>query len=78
MSNVMIPQKTQQGWILDLTPDFAQALGVEVGSKAILYANDGKISYEILPPLSSDLEASILRINERYKEAFAELKRLGD
>ena len=78
MSSVMVPRKSKEGWIIDLAPDFAEALGVPEGSMAILYASDGKISTEIIPPPSPALEKSIQRISEKYKEAFEEMRKFGD
>ncbi len=73
-----IPQKTEQGWAINIPPEFAQALGVAEGSIALLHAKQGKIEIEILPPPSAELIQSSRRIYEKYKEAFEEMKRLGD
>ena len=78
MSDVLSPQKTGRGWIMDLPPEMAKALGVEEGSVIVLYPHEGGMSYEILPPLSPDMKASVLETCEQFKEAFAEMKRLGD
>lgn len=78
MSSVMVPRKTKEGWIIDLAPDFAEALGVLEGSIAIIYPHDGKIDFEIIPPPSPTLQAEIEETYEEMKDVFAELKRLGD
>ena len=39
MSSVMVPRKTKEGWIIDLAPDFAEALGVAEGSIAVSYTH---------------------------------------
>ncbi len=78
MSSVMVPQKTKEGWIIDLAPDLAQALGVAEGSIGILYVNDGKLSYEILPPPGSELEHEFQLAYAELKDTLAEMKRLGD
>jgi hypothetical protein len=78
MSIVLAPQKTGRGWIMDIPPEMAKALGVEEGSVLVLYPREGGMSYEVLPPLSPGMEASVLETCEQFKEAFAEMKRLGD
>ncbi len=78
MSGVLSPEKTGRGWIMDIPPEMANALGVEEGSVIVLYPREGSMSYEILPPLSPDMQASVLQTCEEFKEAFAEMKRLGD
>jgi hypothetical protein len=78
MSNVLTPEKTGRGWMLDIPPEMAAAMGVEEGSIIILYPHEGGMSYEILPPPSSELKASVRETYEQFKGAFAEMKRLGD
>lgn len=78
MSDVLSPQKTGRGWIMEVPPEMAQALGVDEGSVIVLYPHEGGMSYEILPPLAPDMQASVLETCEQFKEAFAEMKRLGD
>lgn len=78
MSSVLVPQKTGQGWIIDIPNEFAEALGIEVGSMALLYASDGKIDYEILPAPTPELEAEFQSAFAELEDAFAEMKRLGD
>jgi len=71
-------QKSDKGWIIELPDDFAAEIGVEKGSIAVLYGGNGKIESEIIKPPSPELEKAIDRIHEKYKDAFAEMKRLGD
>jgi hypothetical protein len=78
MSDVLSPEKTGRGWIMDIPPEMAKALGVEEGSVIVLYPREGRMRYEILPPLAPDMQASVLQTCEEFKEAFAEMKRLGD
>ncbi|MEK6286353.1 MAG: hypothetical protein AABO57_11480 [Acidobacteriota bacterium] len=78
MSSTTIPQKTHLGWVVDVPDEIAQALGVAEGSIALLHANEGRLEVEILPPPSAELVNSVRRINEKYKDAFEEMKRLGD
>ena len=77
MSELTI-QKSAKGWIIELPDDFAEEIGAEKGSIAILYGADGKIETEIIKPPSPELEKAVDRIYEKYKDAFAEMKRLGD
>ena len=78
MSYVLSPQKTGRGWIMEVPPEMAAAMGVEEGSVIVLYPHEGGMSYEILPPLSPGMQASVLETCEQFKEAFAEMKQLGD
>ena len=78
MNNQMIIQKSAKGWILELPDEFAESIGVEKNSIGLLGYKDGKIEVEILPPPSPELEKSIDRIFDKYKDAFEEMKRLGD
>lgn len=78
MSDVLSPQKTGRGWIMDVPSEMAEAMGVDEGSVLVLYPQEGGMSYEILPPLSPEMKASVLETCERFTEAFAEMKRLGD
>lgn len=75
---MLSPEKTGRGWVMDVPPEIAKALGVEEGSAIVLYPREGGMSYEILPPLTPDIRASVLQTCEEFKDAFAEMKRLGD
>ena len=77
MTNVKNPQKTKRGWIIEIDDDFAAELGVAKGSIALMNARDGKIVTEILSP-SPELEKSIDRLAEKYKDYFLEMKKIGD
>jgi hypothetical protein len=78
MSDVLTPEKTGRGWMMDIPPEMAAAMGVEEGSIIILYPCEGGMSYEILPPPSAELKASVRETYEQFKGAFEEMKRLGD
>ncbi|HWQ33397.1 MAG TPA: hypothetical protein VNQ79_11120 [Blastocatellia bacterium] len=78
MSSVLIPQKTGQGWVIEMPPEMAHAVGVAEGSLLILNAGEGGIRTEILPPPTPELEAAAQRLYQKYKDVFAELKRVGD
>lgn len=76
--SVLTLQKSEKGWIIELPEDFTETLGVEKGSIAVLYAGNGKIEADIIPPPSERLKDISKRIWEKHKEAFEEMKRLGD
>lgn len=78
MSSILTPRKTDLGWAVEIPPEIAQALGIAEGSLAVLSPRDGKLEAEILPPPSPELKESVRQIYEQYKEAFEEMKRLGD
>lgn len=77
MTNVKIPQKTDRGWVIEIDDDFALQLGVAKGSIALMNARNGKIETEIFSP-SPELEKSIDRLAEKYKDYFLEMKKIGD
>lgn len=77
MSNVKTPKKTERGWIVEIDDEFAAELGVAKGSIALMSACDGKIETEILSP-TPELEKTIDRLAEKYKDYFAEMKKIGD
>jgi hypothetical protein len=77
MNNVKTPKKTERGWVIEIDEDFATDLGVAKGSIALMNARDGKIETEILSP-SPELEKSIDRLAEKYKDYFEEMKKIGD
>ena len=75
---MLTPEKMARGWIMEIPPEMAAAMGVAEGSVIVLYLREGGMSYEILPPLSPDVKESVLQTCEEFKDAFAEMKRLGD
>ncbi len=78
MSSILTPKKTEQGWIIEMPPEMARITRVAEGSLLVLQATEEGISTEILPPPSPELEASAQRLYQKYKDVFAELKRIGD
>ncbi len=78
MSGTLTPQKTDLGWVIEIPKEMAQAMGVAEGSIAVLHPSAGSFEVEILPPPSAELKESVRRVYEKYKEAFEEMKRLGD
>ena len=41
MSDVLTPEKTGRGWIMDVPPEMAAAMGVGEGSVIVLYPREG-------------------------------------
>ncbi|HEX5083885.1 MAG TPA: hypothetical protein VFY40_17685 [Blastocatellia bacterium] len=78
MSELLVPEKTDLGWVVEIPSEMAQALGIEEGSIAVLYGKDGNVRVEILPPPSSELLKEAQETYAELKDTFAELKRLGD
>ncbi|HEX4949140.1 MAG TPA: hypothetical protein VFZ34_20860 [Blastocatellia bacterium] len=78
LTSLDTPQKTDQGWVIDIPPDMADVMGVAHGSIGILYPRPDGISIEVIPPLAPDLMESVKEICEQFREDFEEMKRLGD
>ena len=78
MSSELMPHKAGDSWVIEIPDEMAQAIGAAPGSVAVLHAAQGTIEVEVLPPPSPDLDESARRIYAKYKDAFAEMKRLGD
>ncbi len=78
MNNQVTIQKSEKGWIIEFPDEFAETIGVEKNSIGVLGYKDGKIEVEVLPPASPELEKSVDRIFNKYRDAFEEMKRLGD
>ena len=78
MSNQATIQKTDKGWIIEIPDEFADEFGVKKKSIGLLGYKEGKIEVEVLPPPTAELEKSVDRILDKYQDAFAEMKRLGD
>ena len=70
--------QTDQGWIIKIPADMIKIMGVAEGSVGVLYPGEGTLSIEVLPPLESDIKASVLQGCEEMRAAFEEMKRLGD
>jgi len=78
MSGVLVPQKSDIGWIIEIPHDLARSLEIVEGSIAILYGKNGNVGVEILPPPSPEFLDEVRETYEELKETFAELKRRGD
>lgn len=78
MENVLIPHRSEKGWVLDIPSEMAQEMGVMDGSFAVLTPRQGGIEIEVLSPPSRELKSSVYRIAEKYREVFEVLDRHGD
>ena len=66
------------GWVITMTPEMAHAAGVAEDSMIAFYLSDGAVTAQILPLASPELRADVHRIADKFRDAFAEMKRLGD
>lgn len=78
MSTLLTPNKTEQGWVVTMSPEMARAAGVAEGSLIMLYLKEGSVSAEILPPPTEEMRRSVQESIDKFGDAFAEMKRLGD
>jgi len=78
MNEILTPKKTDLGWVIQVPPEMAQGMGVAEGSLAVLHPKPSGLDVEILPPPSQELKESVRRVHDKYREAFEEMKRLGD
>lgn len=61
-----------------LTPEMAKDAGVTEGSLMVFCLKDGAASAEILAPATEEMKRGVEESVDKFKDAFAELKRLGD
>jgi hypothetical protein len=78
MPEVLTPQKGDQGWVVAMPPEMAREAGVAEGSFLVLYLRDGQVSAEILPTATEEARRGVSESVAKFKDAFAELKRVGD
>ncbi len=76
--NSLIPRQSERGWVIDMTPEMARAANVAEGSYVVLYLSDGNVTAEVLPPATEEMKQSVQRSIDKFGDAFAEMKRLGD
>ena len=78
MSSLLSANKTEQGWVVEMPPEMSNEAGVAQGSYIILYLSKGQVKAEILPPASAELKQEVREIADKFRDAFAEMKRRGD
>jgi hypothetical protein len=71
-------QRTEQGWVIAVTEEMAQVMGLPQGGFVLMRGEGGVIRTEVLPPPSPDLEKLSDEIMEKNRDLYQELKRLGD
>ncbi|HKS27186.1 MAG TPA: hypothetical protein VJS44_05175 [Pyrinomonadaceae bacterium] len=78
MSELLTPHKTERGWVVPMTPEMAREAGVSEGSYLLFYLKAGHVSAEILPPATAEMKRGVQESADKFEDAFAEMKRLGD
>jgi hypothetical protein len=61
-----------------MTPEMASEACVAEGSFLVFYLQDGQASVEILPPASEEMKRGVEESIEKFGDACAEMKQLGD
>lgn len=79
MSSTLVPRRQgQNSWVIDVTPEMAEAIDAPEGSRIILSLSKERIAAELLPPASAEIKANVKRLLDKYGDAFEEMKWLGD
>jgi hypothetical protein len=78
MAELLNPIKSERGWVIQMTPEMAREARAAEGSYLVIYLSESGISAEILPPATDEINASVKRSIEKFGDAFAEMKRVGD
>ncbi|HWP53456.1 MAG TPA: hypothetical protein VN476_04940 [Pyrinomonadaceae bacterium] len=78
MSELLIPTKSERGWVIQMSSEMAREAHAAEGSYLVIYLSESGISAEILPPATDEIKASVERSIEKFGDAFAEMKRVGD
>ncbi|MEP7337201.1 MAG: hypothetical protein ABI977_05605 [Acidobacteriota bacterium] len=68
----------EPGWLLKISSEVAEITGNAEGSVIGIYAKGGIPYVEVYPPPSPEWSEIINQILDQNKDAFEELKRLGD
>lgn len=76
-TGLLTPRKTNQGWVVDMTPEMAHAAGVAEGSYVVLYVGAGGVTAEVIP-VTEEMRQSVRRFAEENADFLREMKRLGD
>lgn len=71
-------QKREDGWAATMPPEMAKQAGVADDSIVVLHLKNGVITTEILPPISETTRQRVRESMDKFKDAFDEMKRLGD
>lgn len=77
-SDSLIPQKTEHCWVVPMTPEMWREADAAEGSLLVFYLHKGGVAAEILPPATEEQKRSVQESIDKFGDAFAEMKRLGD
>lgn len=77
-TGLLTPRKSEQGWVVAMTPEMAHAAGVAEGSYVVLYLSEGSVTAEVLPAATEEMKQSVRQFAEENADFLAEMKRLGD
>jgi len=75
---IIMPQKTELGWVMEIPAEMAAILKVEPGSIAVIHPKEGALETQILPAPSAELKEDFERLFNKYRETCEELKGIGD
>lgn len=78
MAELLTPRKSERGWVIQMTPEMAREARAAEGSLLVIYLSEKGISAEILPPPTEEIKDSVKRSRDKFGDAFAEMKRIGD
>ncbi len=78
MSAILTPRQTEQGWVIDLPSEMARSIGIAEGSMVILYAHEGGIRTEILPPVAQEIKDISQYLLKKNHALYEELKKIDD
>jgi hypothetical protein len=78
MPKALTPSEADNGWVITMTPEMARLASVPEGSLIVFYISEGKIAADILPPAPPEIDEFVERMVEKHRDAFEEMKRLGD
>jgi hypothetical protein len=78
MSEMPTIVHTAQGWTVPMLPEMTQIADVPEGSYIVLHLERGGVKAEIIPPATEEMKQSVRESVAKFKDAFAEMKRLGD
>jgi hypothetical protein len=78
MLNVKRAEVVYDTCVIELDPEVMELIGLPAGALVTLQKVGDGLKAELIPPASEEFEVRLRRLHEKYKDAFAEMKRLGD
>jgi len=76
--SLLTPKKSELGWVVEMPPEMADAVGVAEGSYVALYISEGSVTAEVLPAATEEVKQYVCQVVEEDADFLAEMKRLGD